>query len=160
MTIERPRVLSVALASRKIAYVLLIDGKLKDWKRSRAGGMSAPKGRSFLSMAIKRHQPDLVLLGMPILFRVCLVGRSDPSTVRMISSYSEAGYLICRRPHPRSCFFFEQRFSSISSATISFRAADSDRNSFTTDAQSSGIQRPNCFLILRHLVHLRSIILR
>jgi hypothetical protein len=105
MTIERPRVLSVALASRKIAYVLLIDGKLKDWKRSRAGGMSAPKGRSFLSMAIKRHQPDLVLLGMPILFRVCLVGRSDPSTVRMISSYSEAGYLICRRPHPRSCFF-------------------------------------------------------
>ena len=33
------------------------------------------------------------------------VGRCDASTVRMISSFSEAGYLMRRPPHPRSCFF-------------------------------------------------------
>ena len=32
-------------------------------------------------------------------------GRCDASTVRMISSFSEAGYLLRRRPHPRRCFF-------------------------------------------------------
>ena len=42
---------------------------------------------------------------MPSIFRVCRIGRCDPSTVRMISSFSEAGYLIPRPSHPRSCFF-------------------------------------------------------
>lgn len=65
MTIERPRVLAVAVASRKISYVLLIDGKLKDWLLSRAGGMSAPKGRSFLRMAVAQYQPDLVVIENP-----------------------------------------------------------------------------------------------
>lgn len=63
--IERQRLLSVAVASRKIAYVLLIDGRLKDWLLSRAGGMSAPKGRSFLRMAIARNKPDLVVIENP-----------------------------------------------------------------------------------------------
>lgn len=65
MTIERPRVLAVAVASRKIACVFLIDGKLKDWLLSRVGGMSAPKGRSFLRMAIAQYQPDLVVIENP-----------------------------------------------------------------------------------------------
>lgn len=65
MTTERPRVLSVAVASRKIAYVLLFDGDLKDWQISRAGGMSAPRGRSFLRMAIARFKPDLVVIEYP-----------------------------------------------------------------------------------------------
>ena len=58
MTIERKRVLAVAVASRKIAFVFLIDGRLKDWKHSRAGGTSPTKGRSFLRMAIGRYEPD------------------------------------------------------------------------------------------------------
>ena len=62
MTTERPRVLSVAVASRKIAYVLLIDSTLKDWLVSRAGGMSGPKGRSFLRTAIAQHKPDMVVI--------------------------------------------------------------------------------------------------
>ena len=37
--------------------------------------------------------------------RVRRTGRCDPSTSRMISSFSAAGYLIRGRPHPRSCFF-------------------------------------------------------
>ena len=65
MTTERPRVLAVAVASRKIAYVLLIAGHLKDWRISRAGGMSAPKGRSFLRKAIALHAPDLVVIENP-----------------------------------------------------------------------------------------------
>lgn len=65
MTIDRQRVLAVAVASRKIAYILLIDGQLKDWQHSRAGGMSAPKGRSFLRMALARCEPDLVVMENP-----------------------------------------------------------------------------------------------
>jgi hypothetical protein len=65
MMIERPRVLAVAVASRKIACVFLIDGCLKDWQLSRSGGMSAPKGRSFLRTAIARFRPDLVLIENP-----------------------------------------------------------------------------------------------
>ena len=34
-----------------------------------------------------------------------VAGRCDCSTIRMISSFSDAGYLIRRLPHPRSCFF-------------------------------------------------------
>ena len=34
-----------------------------------------------------------------------LAGRCDCSTILMISSFSDAGYLIRRRPHPQSCFF-------------------------------------------------------
>lgn len=65
MTIERPRVLAIAVASRKIACVFLIDRALKDWQGSRAGGLSAPKGRSFLRMAIGEYQPDLVVIENP-----------------------------------------------------------------------------------------------
>jgi hypothetical protein len=36
------------------------------------------------------------------LSNVCLIGRYDCSTRRMISSFSNAGYLIRRLPHPRS----------------------------------------------------------
>jgi hypothetical protein len=31
----------------------------------------------------------------------------------MISSFSEAGYLIPRRPHPRSCFFEQPQFQGL-----------------------------------------------
>ncbi len=63
--IKRHRLLSVAVASRKIAFVFLIDGCLKDWQLSRAGGMSAPKGRSFLRTAIAQCKPDLVVIENP-----------------------------------------------------------------------------------------------
>jgi hypothetical protein len=43
--------------------------------------------------------------GTPIWARVRRTGRWDCSTTRMISSFSEAGYLIRGRPQPRSCFF-------------------------------------------------------
>ena len=65
MTIERPRVLAVAVASRKIACVFLIDGCLKDWQLSRSGGMSAPKGRSLMRTAIAQYKPDLVVIDSP-----------------------------------------------------------------------------------------------
>src|SRR5664280_2792012 len=52
---------------------------------------------------------------MPKRSRVRRTGRSDCSTSRMISSFSVAGYLMRRRPHPRSCFFkqtvFQERLS-------------------------------------------------
>ena len=42
---------------------------------------------------------------IPSVASVRRTGRRDCSTRRMISSFSEAGYLIARLPHPRSCFF-------------------------------------------------------
>jgi hypothetical protein len=60
MTAERKRVLAVAVASGKVAYVFLIDGKLKDWQCSRAASLSATKGRSLLRRAVARFEPDLV----------------------------------------------------------------------------------------------------
>lgn len=42
---------------------------------------------------------------MPIFARVRRTGRCDCSTNRMISSLSAAGYLMRRRPQPRSCSF-------------------------------------------------------
>ena len=65
MPTDRKRVLAVAVASRKIAYVFLIDGELKDWQHSRKGGRSATRGRSFLRTAIARYQPDLVVIEDP-----------------------------------------------------------------------------------------------
>ena len=43
--------------------------------------------------------------GIPSLSSVRRAGRWDCSTSLMISSFSDAGYLILARPHPRSCFF-------------------------------------------------------
>src|SRR5262249_47844881 len=42
---------------------------------------------------------------MPSLSKVRLAGRCDCSTSWMISAFSDAGYLMPRPPHPRSCFF-------------------------------------------------------
>jgi hypothetical protein len=44
-------------------------------------------------------------LGMPSLSKVRLAGKCDCSTSWMISAFSDAGYLMPRPPHPRSCFF-------------------------------------------------------
>ena len=60
MTTERKRVLAVAVASGKVAYIFLIDGELKDWHCSRAASLSAPNGRSLLRRAVARFEPDLV----------------------------------------------------------------------------------------------------
>ncbi len=49
--------------------------------------------------------------------RVCLTGRCDPSTVRMISSYSDAGYSFHVFPKYLSCFS-SQQFSTVRSATF------------------------------------------
>ena len=53
------------------------------------------------------HKPRLLsdYAGSPEFASVRRTGRWDCSTRRMISSFSEAGYLIHRLPHPRSCFF-------------------------------------------------------
>src|SRR3712207_1763290 len=42
---------------------------------------------------------------MPSFVSVSRTGSGDRSTRRMISSFSEAGYLMPRPPQPRSCFF-------------------------------------------------------
>jgi hypothetical protein len=51
--------------------------------------------------------------GMPSLSSVRLAGRCDCSTSRMISSFSEAGYLIRRRPHPDHAFFEQPQFQRL-----------------------------------------------
>ena len=49
---------------------------------------------------------DLALgLRIPSRSSVRRAGKWDRFTIWMISSFSEAAYLIRRRPHPRSCFF-------------------------------------------------------
>src|SRR3954447_279665 len=50
---------------------------------------------------------------MPSFSNVRRTGRWDCSTSRMISSFSEAGYLIPRLPHPRSCFFKQPQFKRL-----------------------------------------------
>ena len=65
MTTERKRVLAIAVASGKVAYVFLIDGMLKDWHCSRAASLSAPKGRSLLRRAVARFEPSLVVTEDP-----------------------------------------------------------------------------------------------
>jgi len=65
MTIERKRVLAVAVASGKLAYVFLIDGRLKDWHCSRVASLSPPRGRSLLRTAGGRLEPDLVIIEDP-----------------------------------------------------------------------------------------------
>src|SRR5450631_4140030 len=47
---------------------------------------------------------------MPSFSSVRLTGRGDCSTSRMISAFSDAGYLMPRPPHPRSCFFEQTVF--------------------------------------------------
>jgi hypothetical protein len=61
MTIERKRILAVAVASGKMAYVFLIDGRLKDWRCSRVASLSPPRGRSLLRQAVARLEPDIVV---------------------------------------------------------------------------------------------------
>lgn len=65
MSTERKRVLAIAVASGKVAYVFLIDGKLKDWHCSRAASLSAPKGRSLFRRAVARFEPSLVVTEDP-----------------------------------------------------------------------------------------------
>src|ERR1700693_4892548 len=50
---------------------------------------------------------------MPSFSSVRRTGRWDCSTRRIISSFSEAGYLIPRLPHPRSCFFKQAQFERL-----------------------------------------------
>ena len=42
---------------------------------------------------------------MPSFSRVRFTGKCVCSTSRIICNFSDAGYLIPRRPHPRACFF-------------------------------------------------------
>ena len=65
MTTDRKRLLAVAVASGKMAYVFLIDGKLKDWHCSRSASLSPPNGRSLLRNAVARLEPDLVVTEDP-----------------------------------------------------------------------------------------------
>jgi len=58
-----------------------------------------------LRFHVERETEENVRRGMPNCSSVRFAGRCDCSTVLMISSFSAAGYLIRRRPHPRSCFF-------------------------------------------------------
>src|SRR5271155_2415527 len=50
---------------------------------------------------------------MPSVCSVRRAGRWECSTRRMISSFSEAGTLIPRLPHPRSCFFKQPQFERL-----------------------------------------------
>src|SRR3546814_3402361 len=62
----------------------------------------------FFFSSRRRHTRCALVTGvqtcaLPICVR--LADRCDCSTVLMISSFSDAGYLIRRCPHPRPCFF-------------------------------------------------------
>ena len=65
MTAERQRLLSVAVAYGKIAYVFLIDGELKDWQSSKEASLEPARGRSFLRRAVMRLEPDFVVTEDP-----------------------------------------------------------------------------------------------
>ena len=67
MTTDRRRILSIAIASGKMAYVFLIDGQLKDWQCSRGASLASPKARSLLRTAMARLEPDLVVTEDPFL---------------------------------------------------------------------------------------------
>jgi hypothetical protein len=49
--------------------------------------------------------PAVEARGMPIFSSVRRTGKADSSTSRMISNFSEAGYLMWLPPHPPSRFF-------------------------------------------------------
>lgn len=72
-----------------------------------------------------------VALGMPSLSNLRLVGSCDPSTRRMISSFSDAGYLI-RHPPIRDHAFSGSRSLRACSATTSFRSRAFRRRSLTS----------------------------
>lgn len=65
MTNRHRRVLSIAVAYGKLAYVFLINDRLKDWQMSRAASFSPAKARAFLKNAYVRLQPDIVLIEDP-----------------------------------------------------------------------------------------------
>lgn len=65
MTIEQERVLAIAVAYGKLAYVFLINDRVKDWEISRAASFSPTKALAFLHAAITRLQPDIVLIEDP-----------------------------------------------------------------------------------------------
>jgi hypothetical protein len=63
---------------------------------------SSPSGPFSMERSCQREK---VVGGMPIWVRVRRSGRWDCSKMRMISSFSDAGYLMRARPQPRSRFF-------------------------------------------------------
>src|SRR5687768_16317189 len=65
--------------------------------QSSRASMPPVRKRSYQRLKVER--------GMPSFSSVRRADRCDCSTRRMISSFSDAGYLILRRPHLRSCFF-------------------------------------------------------
>jgi len=117
MKTKRQRVLSVAVASGKIAYVFLINGELKDWQCSRSASLSPSKGRSFLRKATIRLEPNLVVAEDPyrptrkygsslgVLYALVqeLVDSAKPHTLvqrsqRFANKYEEAKVLAQRFP--------------------------------------------------------------
>lgn len=66
MTCDRPKVLALAVASKRIAFVFLIGGQLKDWKYSRSCRKSVAAARSFLRIAVLTYEPDLVVIENPM----------------------------------------------------------------------------------------------
>ncbi|MDA5095002.1 hypothetical protein O2N63_13005 [Aliiroseovarius sp. KMU-50] len=65
MTTRPNRVLSIAVAYGKLAYVFIINDRLKDWQVSRAASFSPTKAGTFLKNTYKRLQPDIVLIEDP-----------------------------------------------------------------------------------------------
>ena len=58
-----------------------------------------------ISAKNRDHGGATFRIRLPLFTGVRLAGRCDCSTSRMISAFSDAGYLMPRLPHPRSCFF-------------------------------------------------------
>ena len=78
---------------------------------------SAAEQRMFAMQLLARaDKPSRKRASVPSFSSVRHTGRWDCSTRRMISSFSEAGYLIPRLPHPLSCVFLSRRNSSACSA--------------------------------------------
>ena len=81
-----------------------IDAAFATLARERSDALFVDPNPFFVSRRV--HLVNLASrLAVPSFSSVRRTGRWDCSTSRMISSFSEAGYLIPRLPHPRSCFF-------------------------------------------------------
>lgn len=65
MTAKHERVLAIAVASGRFATVLVVRGKIKDWRCWRRAFDNETKARSILRVLIAEQKPDVIVLEDP-----------------------------------------------------------------------------------------------
>lgn len=65
MTAKPTRMLAVAAKTGQICCVLLVNGKLRDWRRSRKGSKSAKEAAIILHQWFEEYKPDIFVSENP-----------------------------------------------------------------------------------------------